>query len=172
MAFQGRFFATEYWSVPVFGMSHGEAFLAMQTCDSYIAFVLGIRFMLSREVLVSRLRRSEDSTQEDIKSEGFEVGRKWAAESAEAIELQRLETARADERHWDAILTTCNMSAYAPCELLAFAIRPESEKDRDAAVDFWEFILGDDIDVTRSDDWLRGFAEAALSVWDSVTDEV
>ena len=127
--------------------------------------------MVNRDRLVDRLRKSKASSQAAAKSKGFQVGCEWANTSAETIELQHLEAARSDWQSWEATLTTCEFDAYSASENLAFVIRPESEKDRHAAVDFWESVLGDDIEYAANDDWLIGFAEGALSVWDGVADE-
>lgn len=128
--------------------------------------------MVSRDRLVDRLRKSKASSQEAAKSKGFQVGCEWANTSAETIELRHLEAARSNWQLWEAMLTTSKNDAYSASENLAFVIRPESEKDRRAAVDFWESVLGGDIDDAANDDWLIGFAEGSLSVWDGAADEV
>lgn len=122
--------------------------------------------------VIARLRKSKQETASDRYKEGVAIGEEWVKDHAEASELQRLEREweaskrTADERLW---LETHENSAYTAAELLPNAIRGQGERtDRDLAVEFWATLLGDDTEATDDPDFLRGFIEGALELWQSV----
>jgi hypothetical protein len=87
------------------------------------------------------------------------AGRQWAAYTAEARELERLENFAEDTRQgqcqdWDA-------------NLVGEAIRPE-EDDGYAIENFWEQALGDNTSAKDNPSFVKGFVEGALALWGEV----
>ena len=120
--------------------------------------------------VVKRLRDSKARGQEAAKSEGFAAGQTWARDKAEAAELQALENAYDPVYGWGF---GSPGSAYSDAEAFFFMISPESDRDRRAAEEFWETILGEQsARIAYSDDFVQGFAEGAMDVWDEVKDQL
>jgi hypothetical protein len=122
--------------------------------------------------IVQRLRASKQQNDGEANKNGFDCGEGWAARSAEASELERL------ERQIDSLRTDCQMwldgnacSAYGPCESLVFAMHPESDGDREFASDFWESLKLDG-EPWNDAEFVRGFAEGAMSIWLEVKNQI
>jgi hypothetical protein len=107
--------------------------------------------------IVARLRASKRQSEDTHYKEGFEVGREWAGDTAEAEELQRLESFAEDRvqyRDWDA-------------NLVVSAVWPD-EDDRYAVENFWEQALGDNTSAKDDSSFVKGFVEGALALWHEV----
>jgi hypothetical protein len=129
---------------------------------------------------IQRLKASKHKVNETRLKEGFDAGQRWAQNSAEADELERLsgfyESCHRDSWGWEGLfdLPEC-ASAYSAAERIAFVILGgEHDGDRGAASDFWEEAVDWEEAVERKDhpanEFVRGFAEGALEVWDQVKD--
>jgi hypothetical protein len=134
--------------------------------------------MFSRESLVSRLQQTIVAAHKSSSSRGFEAGCEWATTSAEAVELRRLEVARSGYPFWDSYMEKHAYERFvSPSEFLLKVIRPEAiigpyADDSEDFEEFWEPIIGKDFSVLGDYDWIVGFACGAISVWDTVADEV
>jgi len=116
------------------------------------------------EKTVGRLKASKDEWRRGTKDRGRECGTKWATDFATAPELDRL--ARVADPDIETGLA-CTVASYA--RTFFQTIRPGEATD--AEVDrFWEPWLLDPDDF--SDDFVIGFAEAAVAVWDEVEDKL
>jgi hypothetical protein len=118
------------------------------------------------ETVVSRLRASKIEHANTVNKEGHEAGAAWARDTAEYDELGRLNKLNLND--WfrgepDA--------PFSNADHLAFAITgtDADECSRDEAHemvrDFWGNI---DDEVLEHEDFLRGFCEGALSVFEKV----
>lgn len=119
--------------------------------------------------VVNRLRASKQKTDAIIYEEARGIGRAWAEEEAELIELKAMGAAFADpeNRYEDD-----PNAAYSPCEGLFFVICPGLEGDREAADDFWAGQIPDGKDMAGSAAFVNGFIDGALEVWEEVKDQV
>ena len=61
---------------------------------------------------------------------------------------------------------------FRAADYLVFAIWPKLKDDRDAPASFWEKALGDDAERIKDGDFLRGFGEGAIEVWNEVSNEL
>jgi len=107
--------------------------------------------------IVTRLRASKRQSEDAHYKEGFKIGREWAGDTAEAEELQRLESFAEDRvqyRDWDA-------------NLVVSAAWPD-EDDRYAVENFWEQALGDNTSAKDDPSFVKGFVEGALGLWHEV----
>lgn len=126
--------------------------------------------------VVMRLKASKRSAQSELYRDGYEHGSAWASNHAAAIELEHLgrlyDRLQSQPPHdWHGLFADDNrtQSGATVAESLYISIRPESDQSRSAVGCFWEAILGDSHDKRLTQgQWVKGFAEGALSVWDRV----
>jgi hypothetical protein len=115
--------------------------------------------------VIDRLRKSMHETEDELFRDGYAAGEKWARNSARAIELRRLEAFRVRCGHdWEQLFQADECRAF---EIIFRAIQPESGRGRADAANFW----GDIVDVSTQpveDEFIRGFSEGALDVWNVV----
>jgi hypothetical protein len=113
--------------------------------------------------VIQRLRASKQRYENEFFREGARIGAKWAKEQAEVRELRNLD--RFYQSHRKESFNA---------DILAAAIRPESERGIGARDHFWRAV-GADTAIVReyeNGDWLSGFAEGVLNVWDDVKDKI
>jgi hypothetical protein len=154
--------------------------IACQAFEQRLADITRRRGAKDMRQVVQRLKASRDRVGSDRYREGSEAGKAWAMSHAEADELARLsdlyETHERDGSGWDGFFT--GGGAYSPAERLAFVILGEErEGDRSTAAEFWERYA--DVSPSRRrqegdlfDDFVRGFVDGALGIWDEVKDEL
>jgi hypothetical protein len=150
--------------------------MACQAFQAKLAEINAKRKVAGMEDVIARLRASKRSQPSEVYRGGHEAGRKWARADAEAIELKRLNTFQ-DECRGDAwhrfFDSEAASSAFSPAELLVFVIQPENEADRRAAADFWEAVTGEKRSALATrDEYIKGFAEGALELWDEVKNHI
>jgi hypothetical protein len=120
--------------------------------------------------VIDRLRTSKQKHESDQYNSGHEAGQEWAKSEAEAGELIRLEKWRADGSDvWLSAFVTTGRDAWSSAEHFVFQIWPEDDGDRQAASNFWE---QQGYEYYPDDDFVHGFAEGALSIWDHVKDKL
>jgi len=126
---------------------------------------------------VERLRASKLANQGGLFNEGFEAGQEWAKNRGEAWELINLEQfhdeIRLEQQYdWDWFFSDegSQDQVYTTAESLYFKIDPDQDKERSSAREFWAGITEDDKD--DKNDWLRGFAEGALAIWEAVKTQI
>src|SRR5215467_2777309 len=134
------------------------------------------------EDVIERLRASKQSSGYGGRFKaGFEVGRDWAREIAEAKELENLERFRDEaakrtkyEKSWTGIFDLNIDHDYdydSLPEALFHCIRPADDDDHSEAEEFWQGLAGDEWeDLSAS--WYRGFCEGALEIWVQVKDKL
>jgi len=110
------------------------------------------------EKTIERLRASKNEWERQTKERGRQSGERWATAIATAPELDRL--ARAADPDVETGLA-CTVANYA--RTFFDTIRPGENTDAEISR-FWEpWLLGPD---DFCDDFVIGFAEAAIGVWD------
>lgn len=128
--------------------------------------------------VIARLRASKHKAESAEYQLGHDLGQKWADQSAEASELQRLEEFHDEledqpQYGWDDFFEWDEPKVWGPDEDLFFAMHPEADKDRRAAEDFWECAAGDALQQSLYRGvFLKGFAEGAIAFWKSVKDKL
>jgi hypothetical protein len=134
----------------------------------------GIEGRMLHEV-IERLRASKAQLQNGDFREGRIAGRKWAEKHADARQLLRLARWRDRTGHaWEDCFITVRGQAFCAGEIFAGTIIGE-DANRQSMRDFWTSALPNyDKRHGRytNDDFVRGFAEGALDVWDRVKDKL
>jgi hypothetical protein len=125
--------------------------------------------------VIERLRASKARMQSDDYKEGQTAGRKWAERSAEVWQLIRLAWWRDRAGpEWENCLVTVRAKGYYAGEAVAGTIMGVKASFQ-AAQSFWTSALPcPEKRHARStnDDFVRGFADGALDVWDLVKDKL
>ena len=79
---------------------------------------------------------------------------------------------RTSGHEFDAFFEAGDRNAYSAAEQLAFVICGV-ERDRQVATSFWESAIGEDSqNDLENDEYVRGFADAAMAVWNQVSDQL
>jgi hypothetical protein len=147
--------------------------VACEAFESKLAEIIKRKGVKNMKEVIQRLRASKREADNVQYKEGHEAGRDWAANQAEAEELQRL--ARFEEKcsgNWEEIESAEQSNAYALMEVVAFAIGgPDHDGDRAFAKDFWESADIDD-DASRDFAFVRGFVDGAVALWEEVRDQL
>lgn len=104
-------------------------------------------------LVVDRLRASNDALKDVDVAAGHAAGRQWAMLHASHDELLRLsERAKGTEDAWKVAVPVTVLNDVAP--------------DVDEVDDFWAFVSGTDKDV--SEEFARGFARGAMEAFAEV----
>jgi hypothetical protein len=128
------------------------------------------------EVIV-RLKAAAELEKNEGYQAGFQAGQAWAREAATPKQLRRIAA------HIDSCLTGSTdwwdvdspnwQAPFGATDRFAIAARPEARRDPRVLTDFWEQALGeDDAGRARDADFLRGFGEGVIEVWEVVKDEL
>jgi hypothetical protein len=92
---------------------------------------------------------------------------------AEADELERLADLKARElTRWNEAFHESDREAFSVAELMAFVILgPDNANDRAEARKFWETAVGKEVEKLQPE-FVRGFVDGALNVWNEVAHEL
>ena len=113
--------------------------------------------------VIQRLRVSKRESASANYKYGFEEGYRWAKQRATVTELDQLET------HYEVNLLEQDDAA----ESLFSWMQGCDPNARTNLADFWAEMLNDNkTTLYRSADFVRGFAEGALELWDEVKDKI
>jgi hypothetical protein len=149
--------------------------IACQAFEAKLAEITKRRGAMDMKEVAMRLRVSKRKNEAVQYQEGFEVGRRWAMNQAEADELERLADLHLHAqtiREWQTLFYEYRNDASSAAERLAKVILGEDgEPGRAEAREFWENVLGKREAAVPSE-FVRGFAEGALEVWDEVQGEL
>lgn len=113
-----------------------------------------------------RSKSSVKSAKQNRFNFGVYLGRVWCMEQAENEQLEQLDRLR-DLSHdqWRSFFELDKTNAFSVSERFYFEIDPGCGRTRQFAKDFWDAILdGCDRSLDNSAEFVRGFAEGALSV--------
>ena len=123
--------------------------------------------------VIERLQKSKRESETQEFQSGWDVGKKWAKEYADVSELKRLETWIDDERLSECRYEPPENNVFDAADLLAFALCPY-DKSHSGSRELWMRAVDDDVqthDIVQPE-FLRGFVEGALDVWDKVKDQL
>jgi hypothetical protein len=147
--------------------------LACRAFEAKLAEIAAKKERKGMDDIVTRLRASKRRVEDEHYQQGDAAGREWVKDLAEADELMCLERWKAAFGwEWDRFFTDDFSNAYSEAEQVAFAVWPEHDGDRRMADEFWEQVLGDDISATHHPQFVKGFVEGALALWDEVKDQL
>jgi hypothetical protein len=128
---------------------------------------------MSTQEVVQRLKAAQEKEDQMERDEGKAAGRKWAERTATPKELRRvaeyIDRCEQDNTPWHDVDFPGWMAPFGATDYFVFAIRPQDKDDRDAPGQFWEEALGDDAHRIEDSDFLRGFGEGAVEVWNEVS---
>jgi hypothetical protein len=147
--------------------------LACRAFEAKLAEIAAKKEQKSIDDVVTRLRASMRQVEDEQYRQGKQCGREWVEDRAEADELIRLERWKAKMGwEWDQFFADHPNNAYSSAELFVFEIWPEDEGDRGTAQVFWVEALGDDSSAADDPQFVKGFIEGALELWDQVKDRL
>lgn len=130
--------------------------------------------------VVERLRASRRECVTSLFETGFMEGRMWAEEVAEEIELRRLERARLTAKsqmnfgynNW--LLGLRDKPNISPRAAFVYCIRPtDYDVLYEEGIDnFWEEVLEVSAPESDESEFVHGFADGALSIWEEVANKL
>jgi hypothetical protein len=127
------------------------------------------------EDVVDRLRAAREKAAKEEYEDGMDAGRKWAKSTATPKELKRLEryvnSGDGSLGWWDVDCPNW-CAPFGAADYLVFALRLRDKDDHDAPNRFWTEALGDDTHRIQDGDFLRGFGEGAIAIWEQVKDRL
>ncbi len=116
------------------------------------------------ETVIERLRESNKRYDERQYQDGLKAGQRWAMHKADAGELRRLERLQGRlENDWDTWFQSDDTRAQSTAGRFVSEVAPELSAYPGGAREFWETAAADE---HPEDEFVRGFAEGALEVWD------
>jgi hypothetical protein len=140
---------------------------AAKAFEAKLAEIASRKEMKDMSDVVQRLRASKATMENEDFQEGYAAGKVWAEQDADARDLTNLDAFRTRVGNdWEACFV--GSDSYSPAAHLADTITGE-DLDRGDITEFWERALGAaDAQKSYHGEFLRGFAEGALAVWDEV----
>jgi len=123
------------------------------------------------EEVINRLRTSKKRCGERAYSLGRESGRHFAKDQAEVSELECLEVFLDGLASvYQTFTTWCGEKwpAYSNSERLFFVMRPGRDDDFDAATEFWSIVTDEAGHLAAKDQFLEGFVDGAMRIWEEV----
>lgn len=143
--------------------------VACAAFEAKLAEIIKQRGAKTMEDVVTRLRASKRKAGGEQYEKGREAGEAWAKNDAEADMLERLTEYReacAGDRY--TFEDYFGMDTQAPLDhagwIAAAILAPPGEQDTNEARAFADDIFGEH----RTNDYIRGFVDAAVEVWESV----
>jgi hypothetical protein len=148
--------------------------LACRAFEAKLAEIAAKKEQKSMDDIITRLRASKWRVENEQYQQGDAAGRDWVKDLAEADELRRLERWKAEMgQYWAGCFTGDDQNcAYSAAEQVVFTVWPEHDGDRAVVRDFWEQALGDDTSAADDPQFVKGFVEGALALWDEVKDQL
>jgi hypothetical protein len=148
--------------------------VARQAFEQRLAEIVTEKRKVNMEEAIARLRVSKAKHRSQLYKEGLRTGKAWAKSRAEADELTLLSDLRerAQPRsEWEGCFTDDPLvsEAYSAAERFYFMIRPDYVGDRGAAFGFWSTVVNGKM---PAGEFVHGFADGALAVWDGVRDQL
>jgi len=145
--------------------------VACQAFEAKLAEITKRRGARNMKEVAMRLRASKRKSESGQYNEGFEAGKTWAMNRAEADELERLADLRdGNITNWDVLFDQYGGNAFGVAERMAFVILgDDDEPGRAEARDFCDGAIGEPIEKL-SPGFVRGFVEGALEIWDEVAE--
>jgi hypothetical protein len=114
------------------------------------------------DATIERLRGSKPEADGARRRAGVAAGENWARHKAEAAQLKRLERLRARLGDWNAYFIETDV--YSVAEHVGFVIL--DARDLEAAASFWKGAAQKSTGLHA--EFVQGFVEGALGIWDAV----
>lgn len=148
--------------------------VAAAAFEEKLASITAKKQRKNRMDVIERLRASRRKSDVIEFQDGEQVGRRWAIDEAEAVELENLSAFIDRLRGYEEeTVYEPTSSAYSGAETVFFAIAPDCDRDRSMASDFWERVLGEGhVENAHRPEFLRGFVHGSLALWNEVRDEL
>jgi hypothetical protein len=145
--------------------------IACAAFEQKLAEIIKQRGTKDMDEVIDRLRASKKKHDSEQYQQGHEAGQEWAKEQAEVDELLLLEKweQSCPPTEWQDCFIAGDRSAYSVAENFVFRIWPDDDGDRGAAQNFWEQQGRED---NPDGEFVRGFAEGALGIWNQVKDKL
>ncbi len=138
--------------------------VAAAAFEARLAQIVARKGVENMDDVVARLKASKAECESEEHEAGFESGKDWAERQASWRELDRLTTATSESNFWDAGGDSVNWP-----RLVLVAMNPAADDWRASDIsDFWK----DQCDADPSLDWLGGFCDGALEVFNEVAGKV
>ena len=135
-----------------------------------LAGIAGRKTKLDMTDTIRRLRASKLQSEEDIYQRGHEAGQDWARRLAEWAELERLAKLGHD---WFAPQGVVGEDAFGVSGNLLMHMNPDEYLgNRGAQEMFWQEATGDDEEPYPDRDFVHGFVDGAVEVYEQVKDEL
>jgi len=129
--------------------------------------------MTAMDDVVTRLKASVIEEASEDRKHGIEAGKAWARKSAEVRHLRRLDAAQQDHEYDRLFDLDCYGEQRGAISLWAIMFSPEQgEPTNDGLYEFWNDLIGASDDQQASEEYLMGFVDGAIEVWDSVKDKL
>ena len=145
--------------------------LACQAFEQKLAEIIKRKGTSDMTEVVDRLRVSKCKFESEQYQTGHQAGQAWAKDTAEVVELIRLEYWRNQyASDWDRIFQDSANVALPAADYFVSAIQAEPPVKRRDVRDFWESV--DPGTPSPVGEFVHGFADGALSVWDKVKDQL
>jgi hypothetical protein len=148
-------------------------------CSAFEAKLLELesqRQVENMDDVVARLKAAAELEDKEEYQAGLEAGRTWAKEDATPKQLRRIaDYVEKSDRSYDFCWydSSLNWNApFGPLDHFAFVAWPDRKDDRSAADDFFEQALGDDAHRVQDDDFLHGFGDGVVEIWDQVRNKL
>ena len=139
--------------------------LACRAFESHLAEVAARKEQaMTTDEVVARLRNSQRAARSTQNQDGYKAGAFWAQRLATARQLELLAK--------DASQYPYDESRESPAHAVAVAVNPDEANRHDATAAFWGNILGVSWRAAVRGDYVGGFVDGALDVWDKVKDEL
>lgn len=123
--------------------------------------------------VVQRLRASKIEDVSDLQKQGHDDGVDWAKHRATARELRRLDKVVQDCRGIGKAFNVVGSSAYCSGDHFVMAVMGDEQFSREDSYAFWETNAGRESEELQGEaDYVCGFAEGALEVWNEVQDKI
>ncbi|GMR20204.1 MAG: hypothetical protein BMS9Abin36_0799 [Gammaproteobacteria bacterium] len=130
------------------------------------------------EQVIDRLRASKLKSGNEEYQTGYKNGMEWAKGYAETVHLDMLGDLSEGINDWEEWCESSKYTAYSPSEHLISNIVTEIDYDREMAKDQWTSILGEpenyplEWKIIDKPDFLRGFTDGALAIYEKVIDQL
>lgn len=149
--------------------------VATQAFEAKLLELTSKRETKTMDELVARLKAADELESNEAYQEGFAAGEQWAqAPGRSSRQLSRLADYIQNNNEggeWFDVEYPGWMAPYGAAENFVMAVLKKRDMDHRDVEDFWENALGDDAERANESDYLRGFGEGAVSIWDKIADQ-
>lgn len=140
--------------------------IAAAAFEAKLAEIAAKKVKKNMDDVIQRLRASNQENEAQSYKEGFKAGQEWAKDYAEAADLKKLSKFREplSSHEWELQFVNDDYNPPVSDRFIKI-VWPDADED----AEFWAGAIGEDF-VYQADDgeFVHGFADGALNVWDEV----